>query len=236
MAAAAAPRVWHECGVCWTPYDETLGDPTRAVAPGTPFEALPADWRCPSCDALPVKFLRTHSPKRAAAAAAGPAATDVERRPVDAGALARALEDGMRRAAADGMAALPLSNPRLRVEAVGFHAWRDWRLGVLVTPWSMLLIAGPDEAHPGDWPEGVEVELALPSGRYDFLPARFGRSGPVLMLSLFSPMDDFPSMEAARAAAKSALLEVMTPPPAKVVDRRGFMRGARSQDGPSVAA
>jgi rubredoxin len=46
-----------ECGVCWWVYDPALGDPFAQVAPGTPFAALPAHWRCPNCDAPKARFL-----------------------------------------------------------------------------------------------------------------------------------------------------------------------------------
>lgn len=39
------------CTYCGYVYDPTDGDPKNNVAPGTPFEALPADWRCPVCGA-----------------------------------------------------------------------------------------------------------------------------------------------------------------------------------------
>lgn len=47
----------YECGVCWQVYDPILGDPVWQVAPGTPFEALPAHWTCPNCAAEQSKFL-----------------------------------------------------------------------------------------------------------------------------------------------------------------------------------
>ena len=34
-----------ECKICWTPYEPAEGDDTRQVEPGTPFAALPEDWR-----------------------------------------------------------------------------------------------------------------------------------------------------------------------------------------------
>lgn len=39
----------HVCGVCNYVYDPEEGDPTRGIAPGTPFEELPETWRCPNC-------------------------------------------------------------------------------------------------------------------------------------------------------------------------------------------
>jgi [NiFe] hydrogenase assembly HybE family chaperone len=224
---AAPDRIWHECSVCWHVYDADRGDPSRAVAPGTAFADLPDDWRCPECDAQKVKFLRTRAPRaqaRAARAQVEVAAPLSVRSPQE---LAQALEGEMRRKALAGMAALPISNPRLRVEAVGFLAWRQWTLGVLVTPWSMLLVMKPDSAPEGGWADGETVEVFLPSGHYDLMPARFEATGPALILSLFSPMDLFAGPDEAKTAAKAALVELLTPPPAPVVDRRGLFGRAR---------
>lgn len=37
------------CNVCGYVYDPEQGDPSTGIAPGTSFEALPADWCCPEC-------------------------------------------------------------------------------------------------------------------------------------------------------------------------------------------
>jgi rubredoxin len=47
-----------ECGVCWHVYDPAIGDDVWQVPPGVSFSALPADWRCPNCDAPQAKFMR----------------------------------------------------------------------------------------------------------------------------------------------------------------------------------
>lgn len=39
----------YQCSVCGYIYDPAQGDPDGGIAPGTPFEALPADWTCPVC-------------------------------------------------------------------------------------------------------------------------------------------------------------------------------------------
>lgn len=39
----------YKCTVCGWVYDPALGDPDNGVAPGTPFEQVPADWVCPAC-------------------------------------------------------------------------------------------------------------------------------------------------------------------------------------------
>jgi len=44
------------CSVCGYVYDPELGDPDSGVAPGTAFEDLPDDWRCPVCGAEKQNF------------------------------------------------------------------------------------------------------------------------------------------------------------------------------------
>ncbi len=39
----------YRCEVCDWIYDPTVGDPDGGIAPGTPFEELPDDWKCPVC-------------------------------------------------------------------------------------------------------------------------------------------------------------------------------------------
>ncbi|MCL2334868.1 MAG: rubredoxin [Endomicrobia bacterium] len=37
------------CTACGYIYDPEKGDPDSAIAPGTAFEDIPADWACPVC-------------------------------------------------------------------------------------------------------------------------------------------------------------------------------------------
>ena len=37
------------CDVCGWEYDEKRGDPDHGIAPGTKFEDLPEDFKCPLC-------------------------------------------------------------------------------------------------------------------------------------------------------------------------------------------
>ena len=39
------------CTRCGYTYDGNAGEPISHTAPGTPFEVLPDDWRCPHCTA-----------------------------------------------------------------------------------------------------------------------------------------------------------------------------------------
>jgi rubrerythrin len=46
----------YKCNICKYEYDPAQGDPTQGIAPGTPFEQLPADWKCPRCKQGKEKF------------------------------------------------------------------------------------------------------------------------------------------------------------------------------------
>ena len=39
------------CAICGFTYDPEEGDPSVGIPPGTPFEALPEDYKCPICNA-----------------------------------------------------------------------------------------------------------------------------------------------------------------------------------------
>ena len=39
----------YQCGPCGYVYVPAKGDPDSGIAPGTPFEMLPDNWRCPVC-------------------------------------------------------------------------------------------------------------------------------------------------------------------------------------------
>ena len=39
----------YKCSKCGFTYDPEVGDPKHGVEPGTPFEDLPDDWKCPRC-------------------------------------------------------------------------------------------------------------------------------------------------------------------------------------------
>jgi rubredoxin len=57
MSAELEDNTRLECRICWHVYDPAEGDAVEQIAPGTPFSALPAHWRCPQCDAEKSMFL-----------------------------------------------------------------------------------------------------------------------------------------------------------------------------------
>ena len=41
----------YRCTICGYIYDPAIGDPDSGVEPGTSFEDLDEEWRCPVCGA-----------------------------------------------------------------------------------------------------------------------------------------------------------------------------------------
>jgi rubredoxin len=41
----------YTCGICGFQYNPDEGDPAMGIPPGTPFEDLPEDYKCPICNA-----------------------------------------------------------------------------------------------------------------------------------------------------------------------------------------
>ena len=48
-AIRRASRQQFMCGGCYFIYEQSAGIPDQSIAPGTPFAAIPAHWRCPDC-------------------------------------------------------------------------------------------------------------------------------------------------------------------------------------------
>ena len=61
------------CSICGFTYDEARGIPEAGIAPGTRWEDLPEDWKCPLCGADKSQFR-----EKAEAAQSGAAALEKE--------------------------------------------------------------------------------------------------------------------------------------------------------------
>jgi rubredoxin len=46
----------YKCTICGFIYDPEEGDPDGGIAPGTPFESIPDNWRCPVCGVSKSEF------------------------------------------------------------------------------------------------------------------------------------------------------------------------------------
>jgi len=135
-------------------------------------------------------------------------------RPSPAVALQRTFEAVQR----ERMRDVPVLNPALAVEAVGFRAWRDHWLGILITPWFMNLVLMPRVVaawHPIGARESRHH--VFPAGVFEFIGAREPALGDYQACSLFSPMFEFADAEQARATALAAL-EALFDPASREVD------------------
>lgn len=127
----------------------------------------------------------------------------------DQGARIEAVFAGI---AATRMAGVPVLNPALGVAMRGWQVVEPFELGVLVTPWFMNLLAVPQAGGPTAVRVGEKAHLALPSGAYEAIWSHEAALGGFWAVSLFSPMDEFESMEAALATADAALAEILAAP------------------------
>ena len=105
------------------------------------------------------------------------------------------------------MAGLPVHNPALEVESVGFRRWADHWLGIVVAPWCMSLLLLPGSA--GTWIAAIENQRVFhrfPAGDLAFLGAEEPELGEYQNCSLFSPMSQFAAQSDAVLTAHAALI------------------------------
>lgn len=124
-----------------------------------------------------------------------------------------ALRFAFRRIAVTRMAGLPFLNPFLEVDAIGFRDWEGKRVGVLVTPWSINLVAFPagDETLRVLGPDQSQT-WNFPAGSYTFMGGDEPECGPYQFCSLFSPAQEFVSHDDAVATARAVLDNLFTDP------------------------
>jgi len=109
------------------------------------------------------------------------------------------------------MADVPILNPALRVEAVGFQLWERHWLGVLVTPWMINLMILPGEDAPLT-PLALDQKTVwnFPSGAYEFMGLNEPAIGTCHICSLISPVTEFSTHEEAVAVAQEILVNLFT--------------------------
>ena len=165
-----------------------------------------------------------------------PGTPDLPERPSPAAAFAQRFEQ----IRIHQMHDVPIVNPALRVQAVGFRPWRDHWLGVLVTPWFMNLVLAPRLAAA--WPATRPRESrqhVVPGGVFEFIAHHDAVLGEYLACSLLSPMFDFADARAAQDTAAAALVALFDAggrlpadppmaepaPAAAVINKRDFLFG-----------
>lgn len=119
-----------------------------------------------------------------------------------------ALVAAFRRIAETRMAGLPMCNPGLTVEAVGFRDWNQARLGVLITPWAINLVALGGEEPMRRLRLDEFQTWAFPSGVYEFMGGDEPECGVYQFCSLFSPAFEFEDQGGAVGTAMLVLDEL----------------------------
>lgn len=131
------------------------------------------------------------------------------------------------------MAELPLCNPQLDVEAVGFRDFEDCHLGVLITPWFMNIVLLSASDAWRDRQQGSKSEWTLPAGAHEFTTCTDDYIPTYLTAVLFRTVTDFPDQATARAVANEIMERLFAEPDEtcpthlddKPVSRRALLSG-----------
>ena len=125
---------------------------------------------------------------------------------------AAALETAFRQIHEQQMRDMPMVNPALHVQALGFRRWNEHWLGVLITPWFMNLMLLP--RVPAAWRPIGERETrhyVFPAGVFEFIGGRHAALGDYQACSLFSPMFEFTTQTGAHDTAAAAIGALFDP-------------------------
>ena len=129
------------------------------------------------------------------------------------------LVDFYRHVHHERMQGIPLLNPALQVEAVGFQwaaaleeAADPVAEGVLITPWFMSLLRLPSVNLPHGNRVGRKAVRDFGSERFEFIGAHDPTIGYHETCALFSPMNGFTSQDLARETALASLALVRPTP------------------------
>ncbi|MCW8916983.1 MAG: [NiFe]-hydrogenase assembly chaperone HybE [Magnetovibrio sp.] len=109
----------------------------------------------------------------------------------------------------ESMAGLPIVNPMLEVDTIGFLEHEGRNVGIIVTPWLMTLAVFPGDDD--DWRDvvvGTKASFEFPARKYDFLANEIDGIGKYYGFALYSPMHEFEHQPHAVASAE-AFLEVL---------------------------
>jgi [NiFe] hydrogenase assembly HybE family chaperone len=105
---------------------------------------------------------------------------------------------------------IPLLNPALQVQTIGFQHHQGRPVGVLITPWMMNLLLLPAETE--DWSElklGDTQHHRFPANEFRFMVNEIDGIGLCQSHFLYSPMHEFMNQEHAVAAAESFMQTLM---------------------------
>lgn len=124
--------------------------------------------------------------------------------------LTARIETAFTRIEQEQMQGIPLLNPMLKVQTLGFQHYGERAVGIIITPWMMNLILLPAEGE--DWSGmalGEKQTHRFPASEYKFMVNEFDGIGTCQTHSLYSPMHEFMDQDHAVAAAESFMQTLM---------------------------
>ncbi|MDX1812889.1 MAG: [NiFe]-hydrogenase assembly chaperone HybE [Gammaproteobacteria bacterium] len=130
---------------------------------------------------------------------------------------------------------MPMVNPVLSVDVIGFEKINNNLLGVLLTPWCMNLVLLNESDEWQSLKPGSKQIQVLPSGEYEFVVADEVGIGRFQTCSLFSPMFEFGDQQTALATAEAALSAVMTANPKVEAAEQAEQSAIQAQEKPTLS-
>ena len=120
--------------------------------------------------------------------------------------IAQQLEQTFHKIHLENMQGIPILNPNIRVEAVGFQEIDGRVLGIIICPWLMNVVLLPKDDE--DWSDrelGHKQPHEFSSRIYKFMINEYDGIGTCQTHSLYSPMREFSSHEQAVKTAQEFL-------------------------------
>ncbi len=110
----------------------------------------------------------------------------------------------------ENMQDIPILNNKLQVQTLGFQKFEGRIIGIVITPWLMILIMLPNDDD--DWNKlelGKKMPIKFPSSSYKFMVNDIDGIGKCKTHSMFSPMHEFNSQDHAVKVAQDFLNDII---------------------------
>ncbi len=128
----------------------------------------------------------------------------------DLEALTQQIEVVFKRIEIEQMQGIPLLNPALHVQTIGFQRYQERTVGIVITPWLMNLMLLPADGE--EWSDlklGDKTSHRFPANEFRFMVNEIDGIGIYQSHSLYSPMHEFMDQDHAVAAAESFMQTLM---------------------------
>ncbi len=158
--------------------------------------------------------------------------------PDNAQSIASTVEQVFTKIHLENMQGIPILNPRIHVQTLGFQLFEGRMIGIVITPWLMAMIMFQSEDE--DWSElalGRKMPHVFPAKKIKFMVNEFDGLGVCQTHSLHSPMNAFSNQQHALAVARDFIDTLLVDAEADAqdsVDENLLGRIMRGEDTPEV--